>query len=75
MIEGKHVALGIAAASTVLFIAELAQVKDLFEPVEYSGGGQGDLEAWVTTVLTFAAMGLTIDWTADVVANPKELSW
>ena len=73
--EGKHVAIGIAAGAALLFVVELVQIKDLRKEVKYTGHGQGDLEAWITTVLTFTAMGLTIDWTAEVVTNPKELSW
>lgn len=73
--EGKHVAIGIAAGAALLFVVELARVPDLRKEVKYTGHGQGDLEAWITTVLTFTAMGLTIDWTAEVVTNPKELSW
>jgi hypothetical protein len=75
MLEGRDVAIGIAGASALLFVVELARVKDLRKEVKYSGHGQGDVEAFITTVLTFTAMGLTIDWTADVVTNPKELSW
>lgn len=75
MVEGKHVAWGIAGASAVLFVVELARVPDLRKAPVYSAAGQTDLDAFITAVLTFVGMGVVIDWTGEALANPKELGF
>ncbi len=78
MVSGRDVAIGLLVGSAALFAYELSpMLKDpsLRMPLEPEPYEQSDVDAFMSSVIGFAAMGVTMWWTFEVIADPKELSW
>lgn len=72
--RGRDVGIGIALASVVLFTVEMApMLRDvsLRHPLEPSGVTGSVFEDFVALSLGFAAMGITIWWTAELLKDPS----
>jgi hypothetical protein len=74
-IEGRDVAIGLVAASSVMFlVAVWPAIKDpeLREPVAYHPArDQNDFEALVTSWILFGSMGFVMNLWADLMFGPK----
>lgn len=78
MIAGRDVAIGLILGSAALFVYELSPMlkhPELRMPVDPEPYEQSDLDAFMSACIGFAGMGVTMWWTFEVIANPKELSW